>query len=396
MAAPYASTVITGSLGEGDVLTGKQMRDVSPLLHQLYDQNALHPMTAITSYTMTGKTAKHYKVEWTKKDLFPHWDIVVTGAAAGATSGPTITNADYFKAGDSVECPQADDSTANYTNKFYVFSITGSTPTLHPVGGTTCAAIGAGMKLHILSDSSEELSTKPSQRLVKDEQDYNYIHFMRLPYSIGNIEDEIAQFTGSEDVEREEETFKEIKMYWERQSIFGAKGRKTGPGGKNAYFAEGLKTKIEDAAGDNVLDWSSGLTEKQFDEYLMEGPCKYGSQIKYMGASAELFLKIHEWAKAKQQTGNDLTMLGIALTEYRAPNGKRIRMFDHHMFEEDYEGMGLLFDLAYWDFRPYGTQGSFQLHEDIQAPDLAGFTNEWRIIATNVFNRTEPHGYIHA
>ena len=69
-------------------------------------------------------------------------------------------------------------------------------------------------------------------------------------------------------------------------------------------------------------------------------------------------------------------------------------MFDH-MFEESYEGAALLVDNGFVDFRPFSEQGAFQHHEEIQARDVAGVANEWRIIATQKVSRVEPHGWIH-
>jgi len=393
MAAPYADTVLTGTLGVDDVLTSKQARDVTKGLYMLYDTNNLAPMTAVLAKIMTGRPAKNYKIEWHKKDIFPHWDTVVTGASAGATAQIVITNADYFKVGDVLEFPDAS-PTSSQTDQVVVTAKSSTTLTLAPVGASTICAIANGSKVHILSDSSEEYSTMPAVKVVKDVSDYNYIHFMRLPYKIGNIQKDMQQYTGPERTERREETNKEIRMMFERQLIFGERDKKSGTTG-NKFFMRGMKKFIESGDGNNILDWSAGLTESQLDEYLIEGPCKYGSQRKFWFMSSELFLKVHELAKQKQRIQGTVNYLGLALIRYIAPNGKVLYMIHHHMFEESYEGAGLILDPQYAEIRPYGTQGAFQFHPEIQPNDVAGIADEWRIIASLEVGRTEPHGWQH-
>ena len=47
------------------------------------------------------------------------------------------------------------------------------------------------------------------------------------------------------------------------------------------YSTKGLRDYIENN-NDTALDWSAGLTEKQFDQFLIEGPARYGTQPRVM------------------------------------------------------------------------------------------------------------------
>jgi hypothetical protein len=252
------------------------------------------------------------------------------------------------------------------------------------------------MKMHIIADASDEYSTMPTVKTVKDTQETNYVQFLRVPYVIGNIELELAQYTGPERAERRAETLRQIKMGFERVLLWGEKGYISGSAGRK-YFCRGLKSFLIQAAGDNLLDWSGGLTESQLDEYLLEGPCKWGSQQKYWFMSTDLFLKVNELAKGKERiVSNKVNSLGLAILEYLAPNGKRLYLHQHYMFEEGYEGAGMIVDPDYAKVRPYGSQGIIKLHEEIQAPDAAGIADEWRILASLQVDRTEPHGWQYA
>lgn len=402
----YAAAQITGTIGVEDVLAGKQVRDVTEGLFMILDDNHLAPMVAITAKNALsrGKVATNPKVEWTRKDIFPRWATALTADTAGTTLGFNVESGqgDFFKVGDEVEFPEMAIS-ATTTRHGYVTSVTSDTLALAPVGfqsdgstALTFPAVTIGMRIHILSDASDEYSTMPTVKVVKDTQEYNYVQFLRVPYVIGNIEGEVKQYTGPERAERRAETLRQIKMAWEKVMIWGERGYVAGSAGRK-YFARGLKSSIESAAGDNILDWSGGLTEAQLDEYLLEGPCKWGSQMKYWFLSTDLFLKIVELAKNKERiVSNKVNSLGLAVLEYLAPNGKRLFLHQHYMFEEGYEGAGLIVDPDYVKIRPYGTQGIIKLHEEIQANDAAGVADEWRLLASIQADRTEPLGWQYA
>jgi len=121
--------------------------------------------------------------------------------------------------------------------------------------------------------------------------------------------------------------------------------------------------------------------------------------MKFLFASAELFLKLVEWAKGRNVIQTTLApstgTLGLSVLKYLAPNGTMLNVIQHHMFEEDYEGAALIVDPEYARLRPYGSQGIFQYHTEIQANDAAGIADEWRILSSLEVLRTEVHGWIH-
>ena len=391
----YAETTIVGALGVDDVNTSKQARDVTRGLYEVYDDNHLAPMLAFSSATARGRVARNYKIEWHKKDLFPRWDVIVTGSALGTTASIVITNANYFAVGDSLDFPDATWTSGTYTTQGYVYAKSTTTLTIHPVGETQLPALVAGTRVHNMSNSSEDYSAMPTSKVVKDDNEYNYIQFMREPFKVGLIQEGMDQYTGSEEEERKNEKGRNIKMSWERQMIFGDRDKKTGPGGETIFFMRGLKKQIEADAGNNILDWSAGLTQSQFNEWLIEGPAKFGSK-KVLYCSSDLFNKIHDLWLAKERTALETNVMGVDIMRYRAPGGKIISLVHHHMFEQAYEGAGILVDHMFADLRPYSKNGAFQYHPDIQAPDIAGMANEWRIIASMEWGRSEPHAWIHA
>jgi len=402
MAMPYAATVISGTIGVDDTVTGKDVRDVTPGLWMLLPQNRMAPMLAVLGRLPKGPVAFNPKIEFTTKDIFPRWDTIGGSSITNnGTSAITLTPSNYtwYRVGDEVEFPKSDTG----TNQIHGVVTTASTTIVVTAidGSTALPTLAIGDPIHILSDASQEYSTMPTAKNVKDVQDYNYVQFLRYPFVVGNITLERKQYTGPERAERKEEQMKEIKMSFERALIFGERAKRAKSGSMTGaqYFMRGLKRSIQQAAGDNILDWSGGLTEAQWDEYLIEGPCKYGSQMKFLFASAELFLKLVEWAKGRNVIQTTLApstgTLGLSVLKYLAPNGTMLNVIQHHMFEEDYEGAALIVDPEYARLRPYGSQGIFQYHTEIQANDAAGIADEWRILSSLEVLRTEVHGWIH-
>ena len=189
-------TILTGTLTSDAVLAGKQVRDVTKGLSMKYVD--LNPLTAVLMKMPKGRTLTNYKAEWTRKDLLPRWDVIsAVSGASGATITVTPTNVSYFKVGDVVQIPQLNPS-ATQTDIGVVTTKT-TTIVVTAVGwqsnlaasAATFPTVSAGMNLQIIIDASEEYSQKPAMKVTKDEQEWNYIHFARAPYNIGNIEADV-------------------------------------------------------------------------------------------------------------------------------------------------------------------------------------------------------------
>ena len=394
--------ILTGVLTSDAVLAGKQVRNVTKGLSMKYVD--LNPLTALLLKMPKGRTLTNYLAEWTRKDLLPRWDTIsAVSGASGATITVTPANVSYFKVGDLVQIPQLNPGATE--TDIGVVTTKATTIVVTAVGwqsnlkvtAATFPTVTAGMSLQILIDASEEYSQKPAMKVTKDEQEWNYIHFARAPYNIGNIEADVKQYTGPERKERRAETHRNIRVHLDEMTIHGERYYRDGTNGRQ-YFMRGFRRFIEQGAGSNILDWSSGLNEADFDEYLQKGPCQsgIGSKVRFGFFSDDLTLKILEIGKAKQRiVDGGVTVLGMHFNTYVAPNGTRLHFRDHHAMVEDWQGAGLIIDPTRARIRPYGTQGVLQLHTEIQEPDRAGFSDEWRIIMSLEIDRIEPFGWIY-
>lgn len=406
--------VLTGTLGVEDVLSGKKVRDVTPGLQELYPD--ISPLFKVFNALPKGRVATNEKVEWTTKDLIPRWAYLTTDVGESSSAGATVTiipahseggsaDTERFKVGDVVEVPGRSDSGTTHSNIGAVTTVTEDTSiVVDPIGWASndestdlkFVATLTNDKVHVLSDASEEYSQKPAMKVTKDAQVFNYIQFLRAPYIIGNIQMDAKNYTGPERAERREETYKDIRIQAEELLVHGRRYYKDGTNGRQ-FFMGGIKRYITEGAGDNVLsNWSAGLEEADWDEYLVKGPGMYGGKRKLLFASADLFLKINSFAKSKERVMGKVNMFGLEFTQYLAPDNVTYLMYKHDLFKEEYAGAGLIVDPTAIKLRPYGSQGSMRQLTNIQENDRAGIADEWQIIFSTEVSRFEPHGWITA
>lgn len=388
---------MTGTIGHEDVNSAKQVRDVSKRLHYKYTD--LGPLTALLMKMPKGRKATNPKVEWLRNDKLPRWDgISAITTGSGATIEVTPENVGYFKVGDVVEI--ADLSYAATTTNIGVVTVKAATITMVPIswqsnGASTTATfptVSVGMRLHILSDSSEEYSQSPAMKVLQVSNEFNYIGFKRAPFVVGNIQMDQANYTGPERKQRKKETHDDIRIQFEEDLFHGDRYYRDGTNGRQ-FFMRGFKRYLKQAGGVNVWQYDGSFTEAQLDEALLKGPCQasIGSKRRFWFMGNDLYLKILAIGKAKERIIGQKTILGQNFVEYLAPGGISIFMTVHHLMTDVYEGSGLLIDPTRARIRPYGTQGVFRYLENIQENDRAGIKDEWQIIGSLELDRFDPH-----
>jgi len=417
MAIPTTPTTYsgtTGVLGIANVNTDKFVRDVTPGLQRKYKN--IDPLFRIVNAIPQGKTAYNPKVEWITKDLNVRWAYLTTAVAASTAAGATVTlipahteggsaDTERFVVGDVVEVPSRAANGTSTTNIGRVATVNADTSiVVDPIGWASndestslkFIATYTNDKIHLLANAQDEYSQKPIPKVPISVSQFNYIQFLRVPYIIGNILLDQKEYTGTEREERREDTYREIRIQAELNCIFGERYYLTGTSGRK-YFMSGIYRYIFDGAGSNIYaGWEGGMTEADWDDFLVKGPGFTGSNRKLLFASSDLFLKINSFAKTKERVQGTINMFGIEFTKYLAPDNKVYLMYHHHLFVEDHSGFGLIVDPAYIKNRPYGTQGTMQLATNIQENDRAGIADEWRIIHSLEVSRFEPHGVLTA
>jgi len=401
----YASTVISGDIGEADVLASKQMADVTPGVFKVYRKNQDAPTLAMQMALGTGgRKVRNVLHTWHLKDEFPRWDNIasVVSGADGATAGGVITvdNPSFFRVGNTLMFFGGTGGDTVYATITAKASGTNQL-TLVTLTGGNLPTLAADNRVYRYADNFEELSSMPTELNVKDRAETNYIQFMRYPVTIGIFEAGTAQYTGDEMTERKEEQWDESRRSTERTILWGERGNPAGPLSRKAYTARGIGRYTEALGGDNVLDWDGvNLTQAQWDDWLMEST-KYGSEVKLGMFSAALFRKIHSFSETKDRInaansvmGRKGATLGINFVNYMTPEGKIIKMHNHHLIEDAHAGFGQIIDQAAIDILPFADYPLFSYHPNVHDPDLAGISNEYWVIFTLEVKRPEWNALI--
>ncbi len=395
----YAETVLSGVIDVDDANTSEHARNVTEGLHYYWNESQEASLLAWSSNRGVLPEATNVKHEWFEASDMPLWDVVATGAAAGATPQPVITNANYFQVDDIVEFPDVTPASATQSNQAIITAKSTTTLTLAPIGVglTTVAAIPAGTRIFNYASTSAELSTSPGTKSVEHVNSYNYPIFLRINYGLGIFEKGSKHYTGDQLKTRREQARRRIKKAFNRTAIFGKRDTFTdATSGRPQYMAGGAREFIDANASENVLDWSAGLTERDLDEYLIEGPLRAGSPHRTWHCSSELFNEIHQLWKGKEQTnGPNTTEFGVNITRYLAPGGKTVDLINDENFTDAYEGFGMLIDHEAFKLVPFSEEGLFQYHPNMHDQDVAGVIHEFRIIGTFQVSRAEFLGYQH-
>ena len=409
-----SASTIQGTIGVDDVLADKQIIDMTPTLEKLYVNDS--PLFRIFNMMPKGPAAKNVKINWLRKDEFPRWSYLKTTVGASGSAGATVTlipattptgaaDTTRYSVGDVIQVPDVI-MTDSITNLGVITAVSaGTSITVDPIGydsngNTTHKSFGATTatsEIYTVQNASEEFSLSPDSKVVKDTVEWNYINFQRTPFVVGNLEAEIAQYSGKERSERSDETMRYARRSAESAMIFGDRFKlPTGAGGQGAqYFMRGLWEYIRQGAGSNILtNWTAGFSESDLDEYLAQGPCKigYGSNKRLWFVSTELYLKLLSLMKLKVNALVEKKAFGMEFMQYTAPNGNKILLKEHAIFSNAHEGKGIILDPTTVSIRNYGAHGPLRLLRDIQENDRAGIKDEWQTIFSTMIRRIEPNG----
>ena len=428
--ANYEGTtnVTQGTLGVDDVLADKHVIDMSPELHQRYSN--IDPIFKIFSALAAGRAksgspvnldpdkmkAMNYKVQWIRSEhIQRHW-YLTTNVAESASAGATVTlipsatkggsiNTNGFVVGDVVK---VNTGTMNntHTNMGVVTAVSaGVSITVDPIGYASNDSSTdkkftntvVDQKIEWLHNASEEYSRSPVAKSDKDSNEWNYIHFQRLPFVVGNIEMDMKQHTGFEMDERAAKAWREIRISAEKALIWGERYKiSSGAGGNGVQlFMRGIWEYIRNGNGEKWENWTAGANESDLDEYLVNGPCRagYGSDTRLWFQSSSLYLKTTELMKKKVGNLPEKKHFGLTFEKYTAPGGKQVLIRQHGLFTDDHEGEGLIVDPSDILIRPYGRNGAIRRLTNLQERDRAGRKDEYQTIFTLQASRDETSSY---
>lgn len=395
----YSTEVISGVIDVDDVNSSQQARNVTLGLNYYWNESQEASLIAFSSKRGILPAATNVKHEWHESSDFPLWDTTTTTVATGATPVIIVSNANFHQVDDILEFTDVTPS-GTVSNQAIITAKSGTSMTLAPIGTgmLTVVATPSGTRIYNFTSTSAELSTTPGTKSVQHVNGFNYPIFLRVNYGLGVFEIGTKHYTGPDPLmTRRKEARRRIKKAFNRSVIFGKRDTFTdSTSSRPQFMVGGAREFIDSNASENVLDWSSGLTERDLDEYLIEGPLRAGSGHRTWHASSELFNEVHQLWKGKEQTnGPNTTTFGVNITRYLAPGGKIVDLINDENFTDGYEGFGLMVDHESFKLVPFAEEGLFQWHPNMQAQDVAGVIHEFRIIGTVQVSRAEHLGYQH-
>jgi len=329
------------------------------------------PFMVIGNKTTTG-SAKSLEETWYDDDLAPWW---TTSNGGNTDSETTITVSD----GSIVKAKDLIKNTAT-GEVMFVESVSGDDLTVQrgygnetDSGGTSAAAITDGDNIMRMGNAMEENSTSPEARATQPNKYYNYVQVFRTPFS-GSLEDlnEPKEAGGNERTRLRRRKAIEHKLDLERAYLFGERNEHVSD---ERRLMGGLFQFL-----DNQYESIGGnLTEDLFEEALEEA-MKYGSKEKILITSPRVGSVINKFARDNIQTRSGEDYYGLKIAEYVSFHGT-LYIATSYMFENDYEGMGVVLDMENIDLLPYAGFNT-TLRTNLQENDRLGWKDEYLTMST--------------
>lgn len=378
-----ANNIWTGSSGS-PVTTfniDTDRRDLNVANEILELQPSATPYFVIASRT-SNVAAKSLEETWYDDDLAPWWTQADGAEADTAETVLTLDDAGILKPKDIIK------NTAT-GEVMFVESISGDDVTVvreygdeTGSGGTAAAAITDDDNFMRMGNAMEENSTSPEDRATQPNKYYNYVQVFRTPFS-GSLEDlnEDKETNENERTRLRRRKAIEHKLDLERASLFGE---------RNEHISDKrrLMGGLFQFLDNQYIDIAGDLTESVFEESLEES-FRYGAKEKILITSPRVGSVINGFAKDNIETRSGEDYYGLKISEYISFHGT-LYVATSHMFERDYEGMGVILDMENIDMMPYAGFNT-TLRTNLQENDRLGWKDEYLTMMTERVRLEKTH-----
>jgi len=370
--------VVTGGLNTRSTgVTNVIEYNVDRKILQLVTKEAVPLLTYIT-----GKNARIIPTdssEWHTYDIdnytYRHLDVTtsLTAVATASTITTGLAQATPLYAGALIKVPRTGET-------LLVKTVTDSRTfqAVRSYGTTAVGEIKTTDVLFVIGNVNQEggglltvIQGVPTRR------DW-YAQIFKTPFAFTGTYEATKMYTG--DAAQQEVANQLIKhmLDIEAQFLFGEGQVDTSTFTNVARSTYGVVEKITT----NATNVGGALDEDAWEEFLRTG-MRYsstpGKKHKLFLCSSLIGKYINSFAREKLQTVNDATSYGVAINRYRSNSGT-VDIKVHDMFEEDYEGLGLLLDVPLLAYRPLkgnGKNRDTHLRENVGTPGTDGSTHEY-------------------
>ena len=242
------------------------------------------------------------------------------------------------------------------------------------VGGTS-HSITDGDELFIAGSAYAEGASSPTGVSFDATVASNFTQIFRTAFTVTETLRATNLRTGDKEDELATKALKLHMQDIERAMFFGRKHESNGTSANPLRFTGGLMNTVS-----NVIDRSTSggaMTEKDFDDALIENIFAYGSKQKIMFCGAKVAGHLQQFGKNRWQPTVMEGTYGVNLTQYSTFAGD-LMVHLHPQFRQvpGMENAAVIIDFPYVSYR-YLEGRDTQLLRDRQAPDADQVKHEY-------------------
>jgi len=331
-------------LDTNDGLQTTRQSDVSFLLFQ--NQSNFKPYLWELAIANWFEPTINSKFEWDDRDITENRTQVnnTAGYNASATS-IVVDDAKIFAKYDNAYNPR----TGEVMSVTAVNTGTNTLTVVRGVGESAGVAINDNDYLLMIGNAMEERSDAPDVPVYTGAAAYNYTQEFREPVTISNRRRRersnpaggISNLTAQAEVQ--------FTRRIESAAFFGKTDLSTSSYTQPVYYTGGILDYIPTA---NTYTVGGALTEKNWDEFLIEQAFNKGSSEKIMFCGDYITLWMTSFGKSVESyqipIGTDPlgNAIGFHVSTYITPSGQRLHIVNHELFRGDttLAGMGVIID----------------------------------------------------
>lgn len=327
------------------------------------------------------KPTKTTKCTWFDQAPLNYWTQInnASGYTASVTTF-TVDDGTIFSQHDLFKVPRTGEV-------LRVASATATSVTVVSRGfaGTAAALVDNDYLIH-LGNAMPENSNAPASKLVEPNEFYNVTQIFRTTFdaSASNEAEEVKTSP------QERIRLRKLKQWEHKQLINNA-----------FWFGERVNStndKLRAAGGiiprlvTNTLNVNGVLSQSMANDFFRK-VFTYGSNSKILIGAPIIMGAISNWANAKLVPSEGAKKYGLNITTLITAYGEVDLVMDN-TFSNFYAGAGVVLDIQDVFYRPLqGRDTKFK--QDIQAPDVDGWKDEYITEVTFQLRNEPDHGFIY-
>jgi hypothetical protein len=315
-----------------------------------------------------------------------------SGAAAGATAltFDVVDDLNLIVAGTQIFFPATNEVvtvTADYSSA-------GALTVARGASGTTAGSIADNAEAYIIGSAFSEGGSSPTAVSFDPTTDFNYTQIFKTSVQVSGTLQNTYLRTGDKE---QEQLTKALKMHMgdiERAFFFGHRHEANGSSATPTRTTGGLLSQIN-----NVSDAASAfatantITEKEFDQLLIEDLFAYGSTEKVMFAGPRVISNLMQISKNRWQPTQVDNAYGVSFTRYTTFAGDLL-VYLHPMFRQlGMNESAVILDMPNINYR-YMAGRDTQLLRDIQNNDFDGVKHMYMSECGLELLQSKPHHVI--